>query len=113
MVHNGGTHVGKAVLQALEQLDRMKAGDYRPDPDGDRFPVLEMGKKGSKDKFALLRVFDDYAEKSQLSPATIKKWRPIIKQVATEVPDIRDLTRDWGVAWKDRQMDRSAVREFT
>lgn len=72
----------------------MKGGDYRPDPDADRFPKLEMGKKGSKNKFALLHVFDDYTEKNQLSPATIKRWRLMIKQVAAAVPDMRDLTRD-------------------
>lgn len=107
--------VGRSVLQAKRQLLRMSKGDYRPDPNGDRFPVLETKPKLSKDKFSLLRVFDDYAAKGSLAPATIKKWRPIIAKVAAEVPDIRDLTRDWCIAWKDRQAARGiqmkSVRE--
>jgi integrase len=98
--------VGKAVLQAREQLERMKGGDYRPDPNGDRFPILETKPKLSKDKFSLLRTFDDYAHDSKLKPESIKRWRPIMVKVAAEVPDIRNLTRDWCLSWRDRQAAR-------
>jgi len=107
--------VETAILQARAQLYRMHKGDYRPDPDADRFPQLETPRKISKDKFALLRVFDDYAGERKLKPDTIKRWRPIMKNIASEVPDIRDLTRDWCIEWKDRQVARGislkSVRE--
>jgi len=102
-----GKAVDKAVLQAREQLHRMRNGDYRPDPNGDRFPKLEADKRRvTKDKFSFMRVFDDYAAESKLKPETIKRWRPIMLQVAAEVPDIRHLTRDWCLSWKDRQVAR-------
>ncbi|WP_410052771.1 DUF6538 domain-containing protein [Bradyrhizobium sp. SZCCHNPS2010] len=98
--------VDKSILQARGQLYRMHKGDYRPDPDADRFPVLETKPKLSKDKFSLLRVFDDYADDSKLKPETVKRWRPIMVKVAAEVPDIRDLTREWCLTWRDRQAAR-------
>nr|WP_162244620.1 tyrosine-type recombinase/integrase [Afipia sp. Root123D2] len=101
--------VDKAILQVREQLYRMGKGDYRPDPDADRFPKLETQPKLSKDKFSVLRVFDDYAAEAKLAPTTIKKWRPILMQVAAEVPDIRNLTREWCITWKDRHVARGIV----
>jgi site-specific recombinase XerC len=65
--------------------------------------------------FHLLTVFDKYAKEAQLAPATVKKWRPIMEKIAAEVPDIRNLTRQWCIDWKDRQVARGiamkSVRE--
>ncbi|MBB2696102.1 UNVERIFIED_ORG: integrase [Rhizobium esperanzae] len=98
--------VAQAVLQAKEHLLRMANGDYRPDPDADRFPKLDLAskKQGASDlgKYALMQVFEDYVREKQIAESSQKKWRGIIAKVAAEVPDIRDLTGDWVVGWKDR-----------
>ncbi len=102
--------VAHAVMQAKEHLLKLSNGDYRPDPDADRFPQLELApKKAPKEngheesgKYGLLQVFEDFFAEKQQAAATYKKWKGIIAKVAAEVPDIRDLTGDWVVDWKDR-----------
>ncbi|MCX7320047.1 MAG: hypothetical protein NT113_11350 [Hyphomicrobiales bacterium] len=109
--------VDKAILQAREQLYRMRGGDYRPDPNAGRFPPLETqtASVAPAGEFHLLKVFDRYAKEATLGTGTIKKWRPIMAKIATEVPDIRNLTRAWCIAWKDRHVARGiamkSVRE--
>lgn len=46
-------------------------------------------------------VFDLMAREREFAPATIKRHRPIIEAVAKENPDIRSITADWCVQWKD------------
>lgn len=102
-----GAAVDKAVLQAREQLERMARGDYRPDPGGDRFPAFEPEKsKVDAGKRSPLRVFDDFAAEGEVKPGTVKRWRPIMAAVESEVPDIAGLTREWVVDWKDRLLQR-------
>ncbi|NTE66165.1 integrase [Agrobacterium tumefaciens] len=98
--------VASAVLQAKEHLLKMSKGDYRPDPDAERFPVLDMAlaNRNTKDigKYGLSQVFEDYHAERKLAAASYKKWKGIIAKVSDEVPDIRDLTDEWVVDWKDR-----------
>jgi integrase len=102
--------VGTAVMQAKEHLLKLSEGDFRPDPDSDRFPPLELiVKQATKnpetetaDKYSLIRVFEDYMKERKATPPTYKKWKGIIGKAALEVPDIRDLTSDWIIDWKDR-----------
>jgi integrase len=99
-----------AVRQAKEQLLKMSKGDYRPDPDADRFPPVERDatqtakspKVEEADKYGLIQVFEGYMNERQGSPKTYKKWKGIIEKAAFEVPDIRDLTSNWVIEWKDR-----------
>lgn len=100
--------VGTAVLQAKEHLLKLSNGDFRSDPDADRFPRLELVVKQvpkspeTADKYSLLQVFEDYTNEKQTGHTTYKKWKGIIKKAALEVPDIRDLTSEWVIDWKDR-----------
>lgn len=98
--------VNAAVAQARGQLLRNAKGDYRPDPDADRFPKLILEaepQQPSGDKTSsLTKVFDQYAKESGLSAATIKRWQPIIQSVADQVPDIRNLSNKWCIEWKNR-----------
>ncbi|WP_305332129.1 DUF6538 domain-containing protein [Hoeflea sp.] len=98
--------VADAVLQAKEYLLKLAQGDYRPDPDADRFPKLDLTvKKAAAEnlgKYAVLQVFEDYITERKPADSTYKSWKGKIKKVAAEVPDIRDLTGDWVVDWKDR-----------
>ncbi len=98
--------VASAVMQAKEHLLKLSEGDYRPDPDAERFPKLDLAPKtaGAKDlgKYSLSQVFEDYHAERKLAAASYKKWKGIISKVSDEVPDIRDLTGEWIVDWKDR-----------
>lgn len=98
--------VDKALWQAREQLNRMAEGDYRPDPDADRFPSLELGETKSKGKRAgknsPIAVFEAYAVERAITDASVKKWRPYFEQIEKEHSDIADITRDWVLNWKDR-----------
>ena len=102
-----GRAVERAILQAREQLSRMSKGDYRPDPDGDRFPTFEAGKrKSAHGKRSPLAVFDDYAKEAEVVARTVKRWRPIIAAIDKEVPDMAGMTPEWVVEWKDRLIAR-------
>lgn len=96
------------IMQAREHLLRNAEGDYRPDPDADRFPELDIGKtpqgeagKALPGQRSPLDVFDSYANESKLTPATIKRWRPIVARVQEEHPRLSDITPAWCIAWKD------------
>lgn len=97
--------VATAVLQAKEHLLKLSKGDYRPDPDAERFPALDLApiNNGAEEfrKYGLIQVFEDFVAEKQQASSTYKKWKGIIAKVALEVPDIRDLTADWVVDWKD------------
>ncbi|TDX76218.1 hypothetical protein EDE05_117100 [Neorhizobium sp. R1-B] len=98
--------VASAVLQAKEHISRLAGGDYRPDPDANRFPPVEIAAARVRDdepnKFLLIQVFEKFADEQKIASSSYKKWKGIIRTVAKEVPDIRDLTRQWIVDWKDR-----------
>lgn len=100
-----------AIMQGREHLLRNAEGDYRPDPNGDRFGVLELDTvRAAPDGDALgqaspLDVFDQYAKESKLSAATIKRWRPIVAKVEKEHPRIADITPEWCIGWKNRLVE--------
>jgi integrase len=100
--------VSRSLLQAREHLQKLTKGDYRPDPDADRFPVLELTSKKEQEKklelgkYSLVQIFEDYASEKKISPRTYKRWKAIIMKIAEEVPDARNITPEWVVAYKDR-----------
>lgn len=108
--------VNTAMVQGREQLLRNANGDYRPDAAADRFPdwappsgrkapdASVAGERTAKD-FELVGIFERFSKEAGHAPATVKRWTPIIKAVAKEVPDIRDLTDIWCVGWKDRLVE--------
>lgn len=102
--------VERAVLQAREQLARMSKGDYRPDPDADRFPKLERPTPAPKSgldnkRTSPLAIFDAYAKESQIKERTIKRWRPILEKVNSDIPDLSKMTKEWVIEWKDRLIE--------
>ncbi|WIJ25055.1 hypothetical protein [Devosia sp. RR2S18] len=105
--------VNKAILQAREQVLRYADGDYRADPNGDRFPsrnakteALQTDAEKGPKYYLLTDVYHRYAVETEQAPSTRKKWGRIIEQVAEVHPDIRTITPDWCVAWKDTLLDR-------
>lgn len=120
MVRN---QVYRAMIQARELLLKFHLGDYTPDPKAERFPKLEIISSrpaekrvdADSEKFLITTIFEDYAREKEISPASYKRWKPIIAKVAAEVPDARDLTKQWCIDWKDtlvkQGLNKSTVRE--
>lgn len=105
--------VNKAMVQGREQVLRFADGDYRPDPQGDRFPTrkpkvsaLQAEVEKDPDHYLLTDVYEKYATETKQAPSTRKKWGAIIRKVAEVHPDIRTITADWCVDWKDSLVAR-------
>jgi integrase len=100
--------------QARDQLIRYGQGDYRPDPAADRFPKLELARKKAKpadtdkaaDFYDLKAIYEKLANERKHSMATRKKWSAIIAEVALVHADIRTITDDWCIEWKDGLLAR-------
>ncbi|WP_298816101.1 DUF6538 domain-containing protein [uncultured Roseibium sp.] len=98
----------EAIFQASEHVFRMAKGDYRPDPEADRFPPWEapttkQNKPEDPTKeFGLIAIFDEYSKEYNHSVATRDRWRPILCGVAEVHPDIRTIDQDWCFEWRDR-----------
>jgi integrase len=97
----------------------MAGGDYRPDPDADRFPAFEEPKTerpeaggGDKRSQPILSVFDVYAKERELSVSSIKKWRPTFAGVQKEVPTLAGLSREWVLTWKDRLIGKNLSPKY-
>jgi hypothetical protein len=52
---------------------------------------------------SLIGLFESYAEEAQLSPATIKRWAPLITRFTVHLghDDAQAVSRDDVIAWKD------------
>jgi hypothetical protein len=104
--------VSAAILQGRKQVLRYARGDYRPDPDADRFPQREAPAASAKpddkpaDFYDLKAIYEKLADEAKHSASTRKKWRAIVARVAAEIPDIRELTDLWCVGWKDKLLAR-------
>lgn len=94
--------------QARQLIRRQYDGDYRPDPDADRFPEWEAPVAANNKKimppkvFGLIGIFDEYSKDYSHSEGTRDRWRPILSKVAEEHPDIRTIDKDWCFEWRDR-----------
>jgi integrase len=95
--------VADAVVQGDEHLLRNAEGDYSPDPRANRFPEFDLAEKEKAAGQSLVSLYDVYAAQVKHSPATIKRWRPKIREFETFIaPRAWHLaTRQDAVAWHD------------
>lgn len=97
--------VEQAMRQGHETLLRHAEGDWRPDPDADRFPPVAAIEPTpvrapvltSKD------LFDAYQSEAKTAPSTEKKWRGIFAALVRFVghDDMRRVTEDDVLRWKN------------
>ncbi|MFC0013488.1 DUF6538 domain-containing protein [Devosia nitrariae] len=106
-------HVNQALSEASNQVVRFLEGDYSPDPVSARFPpwvpprpLNNSAPVSESSRTDLLKLFDEMAGEREFSPATIKRHRPIIAQVAATHADIRTITPEWCVGWKNELIAR-------
>lgn len=104
--------VNRAMYESAERIARYRDMDYAPDADN-RYPAWEKpvlkgpdGKPIVPEKYDLLKIYDKYADQQDHAPKTEAKYRPILEQVAKEHPDVRTITREWCIAWRDKLLGR-------
>jgi integrase len=101
--------VNPAVFEAKRRLVDNSQFVYRPDTVRQQFPewvapadrIAGPGEPVSK-KYSILEIFDQMSRERSHSQGTRDRWRPMIVKVAEEHPDIRTLSPDWCVEYKDR-----------
>ena len=89
----------EAKAHANRTLERNASGDFRPDPDADRYPKMER----SNPEYAFDVVWDQFSKAKLLSASTKKKWLPyfraLIKRVRTD--DMSKVTEQHLLVWRD------------
>lgn len=88
-----------AMHDAHGQLRRNAEGDYRPDPQAARFPPPQR----FGPPLTMEALWQDYKEQKQVSLNTDKRWGPVMRQLEAfvSVADVRDITEDHLVLWRD------------
>ncbi len=101
--------VNPAVFEAKRRLVDNSQFIYRPDTVRQQFPewvapvdrIAGPGESVSK-KYSILEIFDQMSRERAHSQGTRDRWRPMIVKIAEEHPDIRTLSPEWCVEYKDR-----------
>lgn len=97
--------VGSALAQAHRTLARHAEGDYRTDPDVDRFPPSTAIEPPAPPTPALTAkdLLDEYQSEAKTAPSTEKKWRGIFAALVKFVghDDMRRVTEDDVLRWKN------------
>ena len=97
--------VNRALKQACALYFRQMQGDWRPDPDADRFPTLELpSPHAEKASSPALTLDDAWAILSpDYASATCRRWRPILDglMLSAKKDDLRAITTADIEAWVD------------
>lgn len=120
--------VGRAIVQAREQLHRMSDGDYRRDPEADRFPDIPLigPKQASVVQEQGYVTFDEIIEAEAARRAAGKGSRPFpeksvtkYKRIARAFADFRDsdnaatVTVEEVEAWGDELAEEGDLENRT
>jgi integrase len=91
----------EAKEQAAKHLMQNAGGNYRPDPDAERFPGPEV--LAQDGKIGALEMFDRYAAEAGLSPKTYIAWKAKISALIAfaKHDDLALLTAKKVIEWKD------------
>jgi len=101
----------RSVLQAIKQTLRESEGDWRPDPDIDRFPKLALPTAPSPPAAAV--GVDTFWTKGSVgyAPGSKKRWRAILDRFVA-FAGIDDMTRATTLhveAWRDATLAKGKV----
>ena len=98
--------VETAATDAAWALKRNAAGDYTPDPKAARFPAVELPASA----VSLANLFERWQAEAKPSASTVSTWggtvRSLKEHVGVLASDIRRITQDDIVAWKDASVAR-------
>ena len=115
----------EAGAAAKRALARHARGDFRPDPDADRWPEYRprvsathpQARESGAAQLTLAGEWDHFVRERGLSPSTQKRWRPLISKLAAHVgrADLATVTPAEVGEWKrvllDSGLSRKTVRE--
>jgi integrase len=96
----------KAKEQAAKHLLKIAGGNWRADPDADKFaPAEALAEDGKVDA---MDMFDRYANEAGLSPKTRRSWRSRVAAFTAFVGhnDLARLTTKDVLRWKDNLVNR-------
>jgi integrase len=99
-----------ASEQAAKQLLRNAQGDYRPDPNRDRFGEFARSANGTR--FEVL--WTEFVLNKKLSPATQKKWKPYFQVLIHRMnsDDMARTTERTLLDWRD-DLEKSELSPVT
>jgi integrase len=91
--------VASGMQQGHETLARFAKGDYRADPNADRFPPLDSP---PNETLTIKMLFDIYNGETKVSPATEKRWIGVLRAFMQFCghDDVRRVTEDDVLRWK-------------
>ena len=115
----------EAGVAAKRTLARHARGDFRPDPDADRWPeyrpaagpVSRPAREAGSARLTLAAEWEHFVKERGLSLETQKRWRPLLAKLAAHVgrPDLATVTPAEVGEWKrvllDSGLSRKTVRE--
>ncbi len=93
----------EATALAHESLARNAQGDYSPDKHAERFPPSFSASPPLKFE----PLWAEYQRLGQLSPATVKRWQPILRKFIAfvGVDDLRRVTSADVIRWRDKLLE--------
>ena len=101
----------RSVLQAIKQTLREAEGDWRPDPDADRFPKLALATAAPAPVAAV--DVEAFWEKVSIgySDGTLKRWRAILDRLLASAgtTDLARVTTAHVEAWRDATLAKGKV----
>jgi integrase len=105
---------GRAALQAAKHVLQEFKGDFRADPNADRFPAHRLDPVLSDEQVTL----DDLWDKTTkgYAASTVKRWRPILERLVafSRRSDIRRIARSDVEKWCEETIasGRASARTF-
>ncbi len=98
--------VARAALQAARALKKRAEGDWRPDPEADRFPRFEG--KPQQAGLTLSHLFERWRAEKKPAPSTISTWGGVIKDLKGYLKheDVLRIKETDVLGWKDSLIAR-------
>ena len=93
-----------AVAQAYRELEKRAYGDFRPDPDGERFPVWQPPREAKATNWR--RVFDLYLASAKPAPSSVKRQRGVLEKFFAFLghEDMKAVTDDDAERWVEHRL---------
>ena len=111
--------IHKAIQQGAEVSRRKAEGDYRPDPDADRFPNISNNRAGQKaSPVSLLDLFEAWRkehEREGRAASTVKGWKRNIDEFVTFIghSDANKVTLRDVIAWRQHLKNERGLKSKT
>jgi integrase len=109
--------MGDLWASLAQLMERRAGGDYGPDPLLETLPSLEVAPAKTAVAVSITGLFTEYEASGTASPATIKKWRPVVAKLTDFLghDDAKRVTvadvNDWVRALIAKPLSVKSVRD--